>query len=263
MTSGRLTGGKISSPSPTLSAGVWAVVWFRGSTSRHCRLWLKTNLYPRRLWLQTNLYYRADSGSKRISPRRLCFKQISTMQTLAPNESLSTQTSGFNKSLPCWLWLQTNLYRADSGSKRISSTQTRASNKSLPCRLWLQTISTMQTLAPNKSLPCRLWLQTNLYRADSGFQTNLFHADSGFKQISTMQTLAPNKSLPRRHRLQTNLYRADSGSKQISPAQILAPNKSLPRRLWLKQISTRADSGFKRNLYQCMHLCLFYILIEL
>ncbi len=49
--------------------------------------------------------------------------------------------------LLCIFWLQTNLYRADSGCKRIS---------------------TVQTLAANESLPCRLWLQTNLCRADSG-----------------------------------------------------------------------------------------------
>ncbi len=120
---------------------------------------------------------------------------LTTLQTLAPNESL-----------PRRLWLQTNLYRADSGSKRISSTQTQASNKSLPCRLWLQ--------------------------------TNLYRADTGSKQISTAQTQAPNESLPRRLRLQTNLSRADSGSKQISTAQTLAPNKSLSADSGSKRIST-------------------------
>ncbi len=58
------------------------------------------------------------------------------------------------------LGLQTNLYCADSGSKRTSTAQTRA---------------------PNESLLHRLWLQTNLYCADSGS-----------KQISTAQTRAPN-----------------------------------------------------------------------
>ncbi len=96
------------------------------------------------------------------------------------------------------IWLQMNLYCADSGSK------------------W---ISTAQTLAPNESLlPLlrRLWLQMNLYCADSGS-----------KLISTAQTLAPNESLLRRLWLQTNLYCADSGSKRIFTVQTLATNESL------------------------------------
>ncbi len=75
------------------------------------------------------------------------------------------------------LWLQTNLYCADSGSKQISTAQTRA---------------------PNESLLRRLWLQTNLYCADSGS-----------KRISTAQTRAPNESLLRRLGLQMTSFSQD------------------------------------------------------
>ncbi len=161
------------------------------------------------------------------------------------------------------LWLQTNLYCADSGSKRISTAQTLAPNESLLRRLWLQTnlycadsgskrICTVQTRAPNESLLRRLWLQTNLYCTDSGS-----------KRISTALTLAPK-----------NLYCADSGSKWISKnracrygwlgllefgqefhsvapphdttAQTLASNESQLRRLGLQTNLYCADSGSKR-----------------
>ncbi len=81
-------------------------------------------------------------------------------QTLAPIESRQPR-----------LGLQTNLYGADLGSKRISTAQTRAPNESLLRRLWLA----------NESLLRRLGLQTNLYGTDSGS-----------KRISTVQIRAPN-----------------------------------------------------------------------
>ncbi len=134
------------------SAGVWAGVWFHGSTSRHyCadsgstsrHYWLRlqTNLY-----FQTNLYC-ADSGSKRISTAQTqAPPHDTTAQTQAPNKSLLP-----NESLLHRLGLQTNLYCEDSGSKRISTAQTQAPNKSLLRRLGLQT-----------NLYCADWLQTNL-----------------------------------------------------------------------------------------------------
>ncbi len=147
------------------------------------------------------------------------------------------------------IWLQMNLYCADSGSKWISTAQNLAPNESLLRRIWLQMnlycadsgskwISTAHNLAPNESLLRRIWLQINLYCADSG--------SKWISTASTAQTLAPNESLLCRLWLQMNLYCADSGSKLIFTAQTLAPNESLLRRLWLQTNLYCADSGYKR-----------------
>ncbi len=145
----------------------------------------------------------------------------------------------------CRLWLQTNLYCTESGSKLIFTAQTQAPNKSLQRRIWLQTnlycadsgsklISTAQNLSPNKSLLRRLGLQW----------------------ISTTQTRTPNEYLLRRLGLQTKLYCTDSGSKQISTAQIRAPNKSLLHRLGLQTNLYCTDSGSKQIVsgYVCNHV---------
>ncbi len=115
------------------------------------------------------------------------------------------------------LWLQTNLYCADSGFKRISTAQTLVSNESLLRRLW--------------------------------FQTSLYCTDSGFKRISTAQTLVSNESLLRRLWFQTSLYCTGSGFKRISTAQTLAPNESLLRRLRLQMTSFTQDGSSHTEMY--------------
>ncbi len=90
------------------------------------------------------------------------------------------------------LGIQTNLYCADSGSKRISTAQTRAPPRD----------TTAQTRAPPRDTTA----QTRAPPRDTTAQTRAPPRDT------TAQTRAPNESLLRRLGLQTNLYCADSGS---------------------------------------------------
>ncbi len=87
-------------------------------------------------------------------------------------------------TLLCWLWLQTNLYCADSGSKRISTAQTLAPNDVIYSRwqwpywdaltslfyilegsgdtssiIFLQSMAGVSNPAPGELPSCRLQLQ--------------------------------------------------------------------------------------------------------